>query len=86
MFLYLHFKGYSPSWFPVHKPTFLPLLLPYTGIPPIHPPHCPPPYSPELAVQPWQDQGLSLPLVPQQGYSLLHMQLEPRVSPCIVFG
>jgi len=85
IFLYLHFKRYSPSWFPVHKPPFPPLPLLHMGIPPIHSPYCPA-YSPALGVQPWQDQGLYLPLVPQQGYSLLHTQLEPWVSPCIVFG
>jgi len=39
-----------------------------------------------LGVQSWQDQGLPLPLVLLLCYSLLPMQLEPRVSPCIVFG
>jgi len=33
-----------------------------------------------------QDQGLPLPLVLLLGYSLLPLRLEPRVSPCIVFG
>jgi len=28
IFLYLHFKGYSPSWFPFHKHPFPPLPLP----------------------------------------------------------
>jgi len=54
---------------------------------PILPPLLPSPQeSHSLGVQLWQDQGLPLPLVPLLGYSLLPMQLEPRVSPCIVFG
>jgi len=82
IFLYLNFKCYSPSRFPVHKPhSLLPpcRYSPYTSL-------LPTPYSPALGVQTWQDQGLPLPLMPQQGYSLLHMQLEPWVSPCIVFS
>jgi len=42
IFLYLHFKGYSPSQFPVHKPPLPPLSLPNTCIPSIHSPFCPP--------------------------------------------
>jgi len=72
--------------FPISCPKapFPPLSLPHTGIPPINPPHCPS-HSPALGVQPWQDQGLPLPLVLLLWYSLLPMKSEPRVSPCIVF-
>jgi len=68
--------------------------IPRTPPPPLlygcSPPHSPPITSPQeshyLRVQPWQDQWLPLPLMTLLGYSLLPMMLEPRVSPCIVFG
>lgn len=41
IFLYLHFKCYSPSRFPVHKPPFPPLPLTHMGIPSIHLPYRP---------------------------------------------
>lgn len=41
IFLYLYFKCYSPSRFPVHKPPSNPLLLPYTGVTHIHSLYCP---------------------------------------------
>jgi len=76
--------------FLVSRSTFpYPLLLPsHMGVPfPNLPPLLPSPQkNRSLAVQPWQDQGLPLPLVPLLGYSLLPMQLEPRVNPSIVFG
>jgi len=55
----------------------IPLLI----LPPLPPS---PQQSCSLGVQSWQDQGLPLPLVPLLDYSLLPVQLEPRVSPCIV--
>jgi len=48
IFLYLHFKHYSPSWFLVHKSPFPPLPLPYTGITPSIPLIASPPYFQSL--------------------------------------
>jgi len=58
------------------------------GCSPTHPPPITvlPQQSRSVGVQSWQDQGLPLLLVLLLGYSLLPMWLEPRVSPCIVFG
>jgi len=47
---------------------------------PIHPPLPSPQQSHTLG-----GPALAGPRVPLQGYSLLPMNLEPRVSPCIVF-
>ena len=86
-FFYFYFKCYSHSRFPRHKPTipssFLTSLRVFSS--PSSPSCLPPQHSPTLRVQHWQDQGLPLPLVAQQVYSLLPMQLQPWVSPCIVF-
>jgi hypothetical protein len=37
-FIYLHFKCYPPSHFPLHKPPIPPLPLILWGCPPTHPP------------------------------------------------
>jgi len=66
---YLHFKCYSLSQFPVckspnHSPS--PSSLRVFPSPPIPSYQRHPPRSPTLGVQPWQDQGLLLPLVPNK--------------------
>ena len=81
-FLYLHFKCYLLSWFPLQKapirspspcsPTH-PLLLPCPGI------------SLYWGIKPSQDQA-SPPIDVWQGHSLLHMHLETWVPPCVLFG
>jgi hypothetical protein len=80
-FLYLHFKCYLLSWFPLWKPPittapppadqathscFPVLAFPYTG----------------ALTRP----RASSPIDVQQGHPLLHMQLEPWVPPCVLFG
>jgi len=63
----LHFKCYSLSKCPVHRPPSLPpssiRVFPLPNHPSFLPPH------PDLSytgVHPWQDQGLLLPLVPNK--------------------
>jgi len=84
---YLHFNCYSLSRFRGQHPQPLPLPF-YMAFPlPIIPSLPPSPQqSCSLGVQTWQNQGLPLPLVPILGHSLLPMQFETRVSPCIVCG
>jgi len=85
---YLPFKCYSLSQFPgQHPPSIFtsPSLWMFPS--PSSPTLLPlPPQSHSLGILSWQDHGLPLALVPLLGYTLLPMQLEPRVSPCIVFG
>jgi hypothetical protein len=80
-FLYLYFKCYPLSWFPLWKPpitSLLPLLL--WGCSPPSIPISPPWHSPTLGH--WVFTGLraSPPTDDQQGHPLLHMQLEPWVG------
>ena len=71
-FLYLHFKCYPLSWFPLRKlpnpspcsPT-LPLLLPGPGI------------LLQLGIQNFIGPRASPPIDDRLGHPLLHMQLEP---------
>jgi hypothetical protein len=62
-----------PAAFMTVFPLTHPLPLPHPGIP-LH-----------WGIEPSQDQG-PLPIDVQQGYPLLHMQLEPWVPPCVPFG
>ena len=43
-------------------------------------------HSPKLGYQPFSGPKASPPIDVQQGHSLLHMQLEPWVPPCVFFG
>jgi len=69
-FLYLHFKCYSLSHFPLHKLPFPPPYGYYPHPSPLLPPHIPLHWG----VQPWQDQGLPLPLVPRQKAILCYIR------------
>ena len=88
-FIYLHFKWCPLSWFPLckppsHPPSSLPLLA------------CSLIYPPTRALLPWHSPTLwhwaftgpraSPPIDAQQGHPLLHMQLEPWVPSCVLFG
>ena len=88
-FLYLHFKCYSLSRFPLQKPPIPPLfpmllwgcLLPH---PPTHT-HLPAlafPYTGTLSLP--RTKGLSCHWC--QSDPLLHMRLEPWIPPCVLFG
>ena len=82
-FLYLHFKCYSLSWFPLQKhpiPSFLPLL---TSSPTSSSMCC---HSPTLDHLALSGPRASPPIDVSQGHPLLHMQLEPWVPPCVLFG
>jgi len=60
-------------------------VLPYTTTHPFLPSH--PDILLHWGIQPWQDQGFLLSLVPKKAiHPLLHMQLEPWVCPCVLFG
>jgi hypothetical protein len=77
-FLYLYFKCYPLSWFPLRKP-------------PISSPHPPNPptsaslswHSPTLGHRAFSGPRTFPPIDVQQGHPLLHMQLEPWVPPCL---
>jgi hypothetical protein len=58
----------------------------YEGTPPLTHPLLPPHLSipQHWGIKPPQDQGPLLPLMPNN--PLLHMQLEPWVPPCVLFG
>ena len=43
-------------------------------------------HSPTLGHRTFTGSSASLPTDDQQGHSLLHMQLEPWVPPCVLFG
>ena len=88
-FIYLHFKYYSPPFqFPSTPPYPTPHLCFYKGAPPpIYP--LPPHYlSIPLywGINPSQDQGHLILLMPEKPHPLLHMQLKSWVSPCVFFG
>jgi hypothetical protein len=79
-FIYLHFKCYPLSWFPLQNP----------------PSHPPPSVSMRVIPHPSTHSYLptgaftgpmaSSPIDTQQGHLLLYMQLEPWVTPCVLFG
>jgi hypothetical protein len=80
--LYLHFKCYPLSWFPLQKP----LSHPPTPTPAHQPIHsC-------FYVLAFPSTGAcsllttSPPFVVQHSHPLLHKQLEPWVSLCVLFG
>jgi hypothetical protein len=87
-FLYLHFKYYPPFLVPPPRNPLLHALSPcfYERVPP--PTHsCLPtlafPYTGALS---FIGPRASPPIDAQQGHPLLHMQLEPWVSPCVLFS
>jgi hypothetical protein len=80
-FLYLHFKCYSLSWFPLRKPTIpssLPLLT-NTPTPPSWPWHCP-----TLGHRTFTGPRASPPIDDRLGHPVLHTQWEPWVPPCVL--
>ena len=82
-FLYLHLKYYPLSWFHLWKPlftSFFPLLtnLPSSTSWSWH--------SPTLGYRVFIGPRASPPTYVWLGHPLLLMQLEPWVSPCILFG
>jgi hypothetical protein len=88
-FIYLHFKMLSP--FPISPsqtsyPTHYPLLL--WGCSPSHPPTLttPPCHLPTLGHRAFRGPRASPPIDDRQGHPLIHMQLEPWVTPCVLFG
>jgi hypothetical protein len=86
LFIYLYFKCYPRSWFPLHNsPTLYPLLLLLWGCSPTYPL---PPHHFDIplhwGIKPSQDQWLLLPLMPY--HPLFHIQLEPSVPLCILCG
>jgi hypothetical protein len=88
-FIYLLFKCYPLFQFPLHKPLSPPtsFCLPEGAPPPTHPllPHHPSIPLPWVT-EPPQDQGSPLPVMPNKGHPLLHIQLEQRVPLCVLFG
>ena len=82
-FLYLHFKCYPISWFPLQKlPIPSPLSL-FTN----------PPtsaslswHSPTLGHRTFSGPRVSSPVNARQGHPLLHMHLEPWIPPWVLFG
>jgi len=81
---YLHVKCYSLSRFPGHNP---PIPSPSPSSIRVFPSPSTlfshPPYSPALGVPALAGPRASPSNGAQQGHPLLHMQLEPWVSPCI---
>jgi hypothetical protein len=79
-FIYLHFKYYPSCQFPLCKPPILfPLFL--CRCSPTHPP------TPSSSLpQAFTGPRSSPPTDAQQGRPLPHMQLEPWVPPCVLFG
>ena len=81
-FLYLHFKCYSLSWFPLQIapiPSPFPLLTnPSTATSLSW-------HSPTLGYQAFSGIRASPPTDNRLGHLLLHMQLEPWVLPCVLF-
>jgi len=82
-FLYLYFKCYPLSWFSLQKPP-LPSLLPlFTN--PLTPASCSC-HPPTPGHQPFTGPRASPPIDDCLGRPLLHIQLEPWVPPCVLFG
>jgi hypothetical protein len=82
-FLYLHFKCYPLSWFPLLKPPISSSLslLPNPPTPASRSWH-----SPTLEHRTFTGPRASPPTDDWLGYPLLHMQLEPWVPPGVFFG
>ena len=89
-FFNLHFKCYPLSWFPLLKlpiPSLIPLLLWGCSLTHPLPSHLSPPWhSPTLGHRAFTGPRSSPPIDVWQGHPLLHKQLEPWVSPCVLFG
>jgi hypothetical protein len=84
-FLYLHFKCYPLSWFPLRKtPSPIPSSLPLLTKPPTPPSW--PWHSPILGHRAFIGQRDSPPIDDQLGHPLLHMQLEQWVPPYVLLG
>jgi len=88
---FLHFKCYCLSQFLVHKPLFHPFSPASMRVFPQPPSYTPlltslPWHSPTLGHRPLAGPKASPPTDVQQGYTLLHMQLETWVCPCVLFG
>ena len=81
-FLYLHFKCYPLSWFPPKIPNLS--LLPLLTIP--LSPSSLSWHSPIMGLLAFLGTRASLPFDVQQCHPLLHIQLEPWVPPCVLFG
>jgi hypothetical protein len=77
-FLYLHFKCYSLSWFPLWKP----LLLPHPMLTNLPTPTSWPWHSPILGHRAFTESRTSPPIDDWLGHPLLHMQLKSWVPPC----
>jgi hypothetical protein len=82
-FLYLHFKCYPLSLFSLPKP---PIASPYSLITNPSSPVFWPWHSPTLGHLAFTGPRASPPIDGRQGHALLHMQLEPWVPPCVLFG
>jgi hypothetical protein len=83
-FLYLDFKCYLLSWFPPKNPLFPPPPRSLLTNPPT--PASWPWHSPILEHRTFPGPRASPPIDDWIGHPLLHMQLEPWVSPCVFFG
>ena len=70
-------------YLPLKTPYPIPYLLLLTNPPT---PAFPSWHSPILGYQPFSDPRASPPFDVQKGHPLLHMQLEPWVPPCVLFG
>jgi hypothetical protein len=81
-FLYLHFKCYPPSWFPLWKPP-IPFPLPLLTNPPTSASWSW--HSTMLGHWTFTGPRASPPIDGWQVHPLLHMQLEPWVPPCVFF-
>jgi hypothetical protein len=79
--IYLHFKCCPLSSFPLPKPS-IPSLLPLFTNSSAFRPWC----SPTLGHRAFTGRRASLSTDDQLGHPLLHMQLEPWVSPCVFCG
>jgi hypothetical protein len=84
-FIYLYFKCYPLSIFPSTNPLSSRLSdCLYEGAPPptnpLLPQHPRIPFS--SAIEPTQNHRAP----PRKGNSLIHIQLEPWINPCVLFG
>ena len=88
--MYLHFKCYPLSWFPLWNPAShftSPCFLRVLPLLPTHSlPHCPSIHSPTLGHRAFRGPRPSPPIDAIQDHPLLHMQLELWVPPCVLGG
>ena len=80
-FLYLHFKCYLLSWFPLQKLPIQPPHHLFTNLPTLASLSW---HSPALGHRAFTGPRTSPPIDVHQGHPLLHMWLEPLVLPCVV--